>query len=262
MKQYSFIYLGVLLLMLTIVLQSNNVVLKKDNKNILLASTDSQFKVYTNYDSLLSVSIAKINTVQKRDSTPKTKDDSIKFDLYKKIYALEVLLLNRADKFEKMIPIIENMQSFSPNFNFIPAMMPCKPNSYKRLSSGFGYRVHPVRKTVRLHAGLDIAAEMGTNAYATANGVVTASEYKGGYGNTIVIKHPFGFETLFGHLSARFVHVGQAVTRGEIIGAVGSTGLSTGPHLHYEVHKNGNKINPIAFTNLAMRVFFNDLENK
>ncbi len=262
MKQYSFIYVAVLLFMLTIILQSNNVILNTTHENILLLSPNKQLNATSNYDSLLTVSIAKISTLQKTDSTPKNKDDSLKYELYKKIYALEAQLLQRADKFEQMIPIIENMQSNSPNFNYVPAIMPCKPNSYKRLSSGFGYRIHPITKTAKLHAGLDIAAEMGTNAYATANGVVTVSEFRGGYGNTITIKHPFGFETLYGHLSARYAHVGQMVTRGNVIGAVGSTGFSTGPHLHYEVHKNGNKINPIAFTNLAMRVFFNDIENK
>jgi murein DD-endopeptidase MepM/ murein hydrolase activator NlpD len=180
--------------------------------------------------------------------------------LYHKVFSLEASFLQRARKYNDLAAIVSNMKSYSPNFKFLPAIMPCKPNSFKRLSSPFGFRVHPITKNIKLHSGLDIAADEGINAFATADGRVVASGYNGGYGNEVAIKHAFGFETLYGHLSVRLVKIGDYVKRGSIIGKVGSTGFSTGPHLHYEVHKNGQKIDPIKFTNLAMAIFFNDLK--
>jgi murein DD-endopeptidase MepM/ murein hydrolase activator NlpD len=108
-------------------------------------------------------------------------------------------------------------------------------------------------KTTRLHAGLDFAAPTGTPVYATGDGVVEIAGSEGdGYGNKVVINHGYGYHTLYGHNSKIKVRAGQHVKRGETIALVGSTGKSTGAHLHYEVWKNGQKINPINF-------FFNDL---
>jgi murein DD-endopeptidase MepM/ murein hydrolase activator NlpD len=104
-----------------------------------------------------------------------------------------------------------------------------------------------------MHAGLDFSAPQGTPIYATANGrIKTAGRSDGGYGNYVVIDHGYGYETLYGHMLKVKARQGQHVTRGEIIGYVGSTGKSTGPHCHYEVHKNNNKIDPVYF-------FYNDL---
>ena len=123
----------------------------------------------------------------------------------------------------------------------------------KRVASGFGYRIDPVYKTVKLHNGLDFAAPQGTPIYATADGSVTTSGNTGnGYGNHVIINHSYGYETLYGHMVRVKARAGQSVKRGEVIGWVGSTGKSTGPHCHYEVHKNGQKINPVYF-------FYNDL---
>ncbi|WP_276503017.1 M23 family metallopeptidase [Terrimonas pollutisoli] len=134
-----------------------------------------------------------------------------------------------------------------------PAIQPVSNKDLNRIASGFGYRIDPVYKTVKMHAGLDFAAPTGTPIYATANGTVTTSGNKGnGYGNHVIINHGYGYETLYGHMVKVKTKGGQRVTRGEIIGWVGSTGKSTGPHCHYEVHKNGNKIDPVYF-------FYNDL---
>ena len=134
-----------------------------------------------------------------------------------------------------------------------PAIQPVSNQDLNRIASGFGYRIDPVYKTVKMHAGLDFAAPTGTPIYATANGTVTTAGNKGnGYGNHVIIKHGYGYETLYGHMVKVKSRAGQKVTRGEIIGWVGSTGKSTGPHCHYEVHKNGNKIDPVYF-------FYNDL---
>lgn len=134
-----------------------------------------------------------------------------------------------------------------------PAIQPVSNKDLNRIASGFGYRIDPIYKTTKFHPGLDFAAPQGTPIYATADGnVSTAGNSGNGYGNHVIINHGYGYETLYGHMVRIKTKNGQAVKRGEVIGWVGSTGKSTGPHLHYEVHKNGQKIDPIYF-------FYNDL---
>lgn len=134
-----------------------------------------------------------------------------------------------------------------------PAIQPVSNSDLKRIASGFGYRIDPVYKTVKYHNGLDFSAPQGTPIYATANGTIrTAANLGTGYGNHVIINHGYGYETLYGHMFRIKVKAGQRVKRGEIIGWVGSTGKSTGPHCHYEVHKNGRHLDPVYF-------FYNDL---
>ncbi|MBL0133370.1 MAG: peptidoglycan DD-metalloendopeptidase family protein [Chitinophagaceae bacterium] len=134
-----------------------------------------------------------------------------------------------------------------------PAIQPVSNKDLKRVASGFGYRIDPVYKTVKFHAGLDFTAPQGTPIYATANGVVrTAGNLGNGFGNHVVINHGYGYETLYGHMFRIKVRSGERIKRGEIIGWVGNTGKSTGPHCHYEVHKNGRTLDPVYF-------FYNDL---
>ena len=134
-----------------------------------------------------------------------------------------------------------------------PAIQPVSNTDLKRIASGFGYRIDPVYKTVKLHPGLDFSAPAGTPIYATADGMIEFAGNRGdGYGNNVIINHGYGYKTLYGHMFRVKARGGQRVKRGEVIGWVGSTGKSTGPHCHYEVIKNGNKIDPIYF-------FYNDL---
>jgi murein DD-endopeptidase MepM/ murein hydrolase activator NlpD len=134
-----------------------------------------------------------------------------------------------------------------------PAIQPVSNSDLKRVASGFGYRIDPVYKTVKFHPGLDFAAPQGTPIYSTANGTVrTAGNLGNGYGNHVIINHGYGYETLYGHMFKIKVKNGQRVKRGEVIGYVGSTGKSTGPHCHYEVNKNGRRLDPVYF-------FYNDL---
>jgi murein DD-endopeptidase MepM/ murein hydrolase activator NlpD len=135
----------------------------------------------------------------------------------------------------------------------IPSIQPISNRNLNRVSSGFGYRIDPVYKDRRLHPGLDFTAPVGTPIYAAADGVVRDAGFNtGGYGNRVVVNHGFGYETLYAHMVRIKARVGTRVKRGEVIGYVGSTGKSTGPHLHYEVHKNGTQLDPIYF-------FYNDL---
>lgn len=119
------------------------------------------------------------------------------------------------------------------------------------ISSSFGYRRHPYDGSYRLHAGVDISAEPGTPVRAPAHGLVIYSGYREGYGKCVVVDHGYGIRTLFGHLSKIFVTAGARVKRGELLSEVGSTGTSTGPHLHYEIRKNGVPVNPATFFSRA-----------
>lgn len=134
-----------------------------------------------------------------------------------------------------------------------PAIQPVSNKDLERVASGFGVRIDPVYKTPRFHKGLDFTAPQGTPIYATADGVVEEAGFStGGYGNNVVINHGYGYKTVYGHMYRVKARAGQRVKRGETIGWVGNTGKSTGPHCHYEVHKNGNPVDPVYF-------FYNDL---
>lgn len=130
----------------------------------------------------------------------------------------------------------------------IPAIQPVRNENLKQVASGFGYRNDPFTKVRKFHEGMDFSAKTGTPIFATGDGVVQrADNTASGYGNHIVIRHGFGYETLYGHLSKYKCRPGQRVKRGDIIGYVGSTGRSEAPHLHYEVHKNNEVVNPLNF---------------
>lgn len=130
----------------------------------------------------------------------------------------------------------------------IPAIQPVKNEDLKRMASGYGYRSDPFTKARKMHKGMDFTAPTGAPVYATGDGVVKrADNGASGFGNHIVIQHGYGYETLYAHLSRYKARVGQHVNRGDVIGFVGSTGRSEGPHCHYEVHKGIEAINPINF---------------
>lgn len=151
------------------------------------------------------------------------------------------------DQIEKMV---EGKEEFLAH---IPAIQPVSNKQLERIASGFGMRIDPVYKIPKMHAGLDFTAPSGTPIYATADGTVTRADFStGGYGNHVIINHGYGYETLYGHMVRVKARAGQKVKRGEIIGWVGSTGKSTGPHCHYEVHKNGEHVDPVYY-------FYNDI---
>lgn len=130
----------------------------------------------------------------------------------------------------------------------IPAIQPVKNEELRQMASGFGYRSDPFTKIRKFHKGMDFSAKTGTPIYATGDGVVRKADASlSGYGNHIEISHGYGYLTLYAHLSKYKVRAGQRVKRGDIIGYVGSTGRSEAPHLHYEVHKNGEVVNPLNF---------------
>lgn len=149
----------------------------------------------------------------------------------------------------KMVCIPLILLGFVPSFTFAETAL--IPVAYKRISSGYGMRIHPILKTAKFHTGIDYAAPLGTPVKAAMEGNIVFKGWKGGYGNTVMIRHENGFETLYGHLSGfSDISVGQPVTKGDFIGRVGSTGRSTGAHLHFEVRLNGKAVNP-AKVNLS-----------
>lgn len=159
-------------------------------------------------------------------------------ELEKRFYAQSI-------SFDEVIKLAREKEKMLAS---IPAIQPVSNADLTRIASGYGWRIDPIYKTKKMHWGLDFTAETGTNVYATGNGVIKELERKRwGYGNSIIIDHGFGYVSRYAHLSAFDVEEGDTVVRGQIIGKVGSTGKSTAPHLHYEIEKNGKKIDPIHF---------------
>ena len=163
---------------------------------------------------------------------------------------LSLRIAYQEKSFNELIEMVNNKAKL---LAAIPAIQPISNKQLSRIASGFGFRIDPIYKTRKSHMGLDFAAPSGTPIYATANGIVKFSGFStSGYGNHVIINHGFGYETLYGHMVRVGATQGQQVKRGQVIGYVGSTGKSTGPHLHYEVHKSGVQLDPINF-------FYNDL---
>jgi len=149
--------------------------------------------------------------------------------------------------------VMELAATHEARLQSIPAIQPVRNDDLKRVASGWGYRFHPIYKVRKFHFGMDFSAPIGTEIFATGDGeVVKVRRSYTGYGRHIVIRHGFGYETLYAHMSKTLVKKGQKVKRGEVIGLVGNTGTSTTSHLHYEVSKDGRKVNPAHY-------YFNDL---
>ena len=143
--------------------------------------------------------------------------------------------------------VVELFKGQDEMLQSIPAIQPVANKDLKRTASGYGMRIDPIYKTAKFHAGMDFSANTGTPVYATGNGRVKKAGWQSGFGKIIIVDHGFGYETWYAHLNKYNVRVGQKVIRGEVIGEVGNTGKSTGPHLHYEVHLKGKVMNPVNY---------------
>jgi murein DD-endopeptidase MepM/ murein hydrolase activator NlpD len=163
----------------------------------------------------------------------------------KRVDNLSAILAKQSVSLDEIVKLAKAKDNL---LSAMPAIQPIRNENLKQMASGFGYRSDPFTKVRKFHEGMDFTAKTGTPIFATGDGVVeTADNSASGFGNHIVIRHGFGYETLYGHLSKYNCKVGQRVKRGDIIGYVGSTGRSEAPHLHYEVHKNGSVVNPLNF---------------
>jgi len=154
-----------------------------------------------------------------------------------------------AEDVKKLMEILgHDVQKFSSKFKYVPSINPLNPKKLKRFSSKFGNRFHPIDNKNKPHFGLDISAKAGTPIHAAAAGTIKSTkESKTGYGNQVVIEHDYGFKTRYAHMYLFIVKEGQTVKKGEIIGFVGSTGKSTADHIHFEVWKNSDRIDPYPF---------------
>lgn len=183
----------------------------------------------------------KENTIARTIVQTSEKVDKLANDLYAQSISLDQIYDLARQKEKRM--------------QCVPAIYPINKHN-SRMSSGFGYRFHPIYKALRMHTGVDIAAPQGTPVYATGNGRVTVADRSplgfSGYGIVCKIDHGFGYESLYAHMSRLAVKPGQKVTRGDIVGYVGSTGASSGPHLHYEVLVNAKHVNPVYYFYIDM----------
>jgi murein DD-endopeptidase MepM/ murein hydrolase activator NlpD len=171
-------------------------------------------------------------------------------DVTKQIDKLSKQMYIQSKSFDEVWGLVKNKATM---LSSIPAIQPVSNKDLTRVASGYGWRIHPIYKTEKMHTGMDFTAPIGTEVYATGNGVVDKVEMDGrGYGNNVLINHSYGYETLYAHLNKYIVRPGQKVSRGDLIGYVGNSGTSTGPHLHYEVRKNTNPVNPVNY-------YYNDL---
>lgn len=144
----------------------------------------------------------------------------------------------------KIIPILEKYPSI---IKYVPLGSPVKKKDNPVLTSYFGNRYHPKDKEYKLHSGIDLQSEYATVIYAAADGRVIFAGRNGGYGKCVIIEHKYGYSTLYGHLTIYYTKKGNKIKKGDAIGFLGSTGKSTGNHLHYEIIKNKVKINPLDF---------------
>jgi len=167
-----------------------------------------------------------------------------------KLDRIKKKIVVQSKSFDELISLAREKEAMLAS---IPAIMPLSNKDLTRTASGWGLRIHPIYKIVRFHYGIDFTAPVGTEVYATGDGVVeNLVSSRRGYGNHIIINHGFGYKTIYAHLDRFNVRQGQKVKRGDIIGFVGNTGLSIAPHLHYEIELNGLKVDPVNY-------FFHDL---
>ncbi len=245
-------------------LELQNKAMREDYKDIedTLASVLRQMKELENRDNSVyraifeatpipdSARAKELEDKQEIAKVQKIKDHQLAASINATLDNLKSRIAAQRKSYEEVEQLVKNKEQLLAR---TPAIQPVSNKDLNRIASGFGYRIDPVYKTTKMHEGLDFAAPQGTPIYATADGTITTAGSTGnGYGNHVIINHGYGYETLYGHMVRVKVKNGETVKRGQVIGWVGSTGKSTGPHLHYEVHKNGTKIDPIYF-------FYNDL---
>ncbi len=168
-------------------------------------------------------------------------NNQLSADLALKVDILEKELYVQSKSYDEVVEMAKNQEIRMEN---IPAIQPILNKDLTRVASGYGVRIDPVYHVRKFHEGMDFTAPTGTEVFATGNARVKFTGWKQGYGNTIILDHGFGYETIYAHLYKSLVRRGQKVRRSDIIGLVGNTGKSTGPHLHYEVRLNNRPVDP------------------
>lgn len=181
---------------------------------------------------------------QRYDSLMSLSDAELVVSVAQKMDLVERQLNLQSRSFDELVELFHSQED---RLKHIPSIQPVSDKNLKYMASGYGWRIDPVYHVRKFHEGMDFSAEKGTDVFVTGDGRVIQAGYNKGYGLSIVVDHGFGYTTRYAHLSKKFVNKGQSVKRGDKIGEVGSTGKSTGPHLHYEVHLHGAVQNPANY---------------
>lgn len=198
----------------------------------------------------MSVRLAGFGGADRYSELEGLSNSDIVIETTRKLEYLAKQMYVQTKSFDEIIDLAKNKEEM---IKCTPNIQPISNKDLTRVASPFGVRIHPFYKVLKMHSGMDFTAPTGTEVYATGDGVVVDTDRsKRGYGNTVIIDHGFGYKTLYAHLSEILVRPGTKVRRGAVIGLVGNTGMSMAPHLHYEVRKLDEPINPINF-------YFNDL---
>jgi murein DD-endopeptidase MepM/ murein hydrolase activator NlpD len=179
-------------------------------------------------------------------------NSEIVIETVRKLDVMTRELYVQSNSYDELVQLIKTKEE---QIKHIPSSWPLKDKNINKINSGFGVRLHPVFRVPRMHTGIDIRGESGTPIFATGDGVVESSQYSGGYGNCVTIDHGFGYKSRYGHCKELLVRAGQKVTRGQKIATIGTTGTTTGPHLHYEILVKNQPDNPAKY-------FFMDLTPK
>ena len=190
--------------------------------------------------------VNKYRYLEKYDNGDLIKDLAVKVDKLKKQMVIQ------SKSYDQIADLIKNQQKM---LSSIPSIQPIPNRNLERMASGYGWRVDPIYKIQEFHKGMDFTCPIGTAVHVTGDGVVETVDFNyGGYGNEVIVNHGYGYRTRYAHLSKFNARPGQKLKRGDVIAFTGNTGKSTGPHLHYEVLKNGDVLNPVYF-------YYNDLKD-
>jgi len=226
-----------------------------DNVNKRMIETEATLEQIKQNDSIIYQSLFDVNTIAKKELNVYYEDlEGNKYSQMVELtnQKLSELSARLAKELYRLDGMVKTAYSHQEMLTHLPAIQPIDNKDLKRTASGWGMRIHPVYNIQKFHYGLDFTAPTGTSIYSTGDGVVEyaipyTSKDSQGYGNVMIINHGYGYRTLYAHMNKFKAKIGQQVKRGEIIGYVGNTGISTGPHLHYEVIKDGQKVNPIYY---------------
>ncbi len=188
---------------------------------------------------------AGIGGVDRYEKLEGFKTSDIVINTSKKLDKIAKQMYIQSKSYDEVTKLAKNKEQL---LRSIPAILPVDIKNLTRISGYYGMRMHPILKYKRMHEGMDFTAPTGTKVFSAGDGIVEKVKHsRGGYGNEVIINHGFSYETVYAHLSKILVKEGQKVKRGTVIGLIGTTGLSTGPHLHYEVRKKGKPVNPINY---------------
>lgn len=192
----------------------------------------------------LSVRLGAARPVSYYDSIAALTNMQLAADITLHADRIEKALYVQAKSYEEILELAKQQEIRMEN---LPAIQPVLNKDLTRVASGYGWRIDPVYHTRKFHAGMDFTCPTGTDVYATGNASVEFVGWRQGYGNCVILSHGYNYETLYAHLSAPLVYVGQKVHRGDVIALSGNTGKSTGPHVHYEVRYKGQSLDPRNF---------------